>query len=141
VQQLGAVERSGRERQRQGRWASGSFSDHRARAGALTSVLSGCGSLAGTISPPSGHDALAPPRRWSSNGFDCRRAAGQPIVACCAIDGARDGRTAMAKGQKRSNREAKKPKADKKKSIAPAGTVPNALAKPKPGAATAGSKK
>jgi uncharacterized protein YceK len=25
----------------------------------LTSVLSGCGSLAGTISPPSGHDALA----------------------------------------------------------------------------------
>jgi hypothetical protein len=37
-----------------GRWASGSFSDHRARAGALTSVLSGCGSLAGTISPPLG---------------------------------------------------------------------------------------
>jgi hypothetical protein len=47
----------------------------------------------------------------------------------------------MAKGQKRSNREAKKPKADKKKSIVSAGTVPNALAKPKPGAATAGSKK
>jgi hypothetical protein len=47
----------------------------------------------------------------------------------------------MAKGQKRSNREAKKPKADKKKDRALAGTVTNALAKPKPGAATAESKK
>jgi hypothetical protein len=47
----------------------------------------------------------------------------------------------MAKGQKRSNREPKKPKADKKKTPASAGTVPGALAKPKPGAATAGSKK
>jgi hypothetical protein len=47
----------------------------------------------------------------------------------------------MAKGQKRSNREAKKPKADKKKPAAAAGTVPGALAKPKPGAASAGSKK
>lgn len=47
----------------------------------------------------------------------------------------------MAKGQKRSNREAKKPKADKKKTAVPAGTVPSALAKSKPGAATAGSKK
>jgi hypothetical protein len=53
----------------------------------------------------------------------------------------RDGRTAMAKGQKRSNREAKKPKADKKKILVSAGTVPSALAKPKPGAATTGSKK
>jgi hypothetical protein len=41
----------------------------------------------------------------------------------------------MAKGQKRSNREAKKPKADKKKVLATAGTAPNALAKPKPGGA------
>ena len=41
----------------------------------------------------------------------------------------------MAKGQKRSNREAKKPKTDKKKVLASAGTVPSALAKPKPGAA------
>jgi hypothetical protein len=47
----------------------------------------------------------------------------------------------MAKGQKRSNREAKKPKADKKKDSASTGTVSDALAKPKPGAATAVSKK
>ena len=39
----------------------------------------------------------------------------------------------MAKGQKRSNREAKKPKADKKKLPASSGTVPDALNKPKPG--------
>ena len=47
----------------------------------------------------------------------------------------------MAKGQKRSNREAKKPKADKRKTRGSAATVANALAKPKPGAATAESKK
>ena len=47
----------------------------------------------------------------------------------------------MAKGQKRSNREARKPKADKKKDLASTGTVANALAKPKPGVATAQSKK
>ena len=47
----------------------------------------------------------------------------------------------MAKGQKRSNREAKKPKANKKKDLASTGTVANALVKPKPGAATAESKK
>ena len=47
----------------------------------------------------------------------------------------------MAKGQKRSNREAKKPKADKKKILASAGTAPNARAKPKPGAAKAETKK
>jgi hypothetical protein len=41
----------------------------------------------------------------------------------------------MAKGQKRSNREAKKPKADKKKAPATGGSVPDALAKAKPGAA------
>ena len=35
----------------------------------------------------------------------------------------------MAKGQKRSNREAKKPKANKKKDLASAGTVSNAFAK------------
>jgi len=46
----------------------------------------------------------------------------------------------MAKGQKRSNREAKKPKADKKKPPAATGTVPSALNKPKPGRASAGSK-
>jgi len=43
----------------------------------------------------------------------------------------------MAKGQKRSNREAKKPKADKKKTAAASGSVPDALAKTKPGAAAA----
>jgi hypothetical protein len=48
---------------------------------------------------------------------------------------------AMAKGQKRSNREVKKPKADKKKAPATAGTVPSALAKAKPGAAPAAAKK
>lgn len=47
----------------------------------------------------------------------------------------------MAKGQKRSNREAKKPKADKKKILASTATVPNASAKPKPGAAKAETKK
>lgn len=48
----------------------------------------------------------------------------------------------MAKGQKRSNREIKKPKADKKKTVAPGNTVPSALAKTKygAGAATAGKK-
>ena len=43
----------------------------------------------------------------------------------------------MAKGQKRSNREAKKPKANKKKILASTGTAPGA--KPKPGGAKAES--
>ena len=47
----------------------------------------------------------------------------------------------MTKGQKRSNREAKKPAAGKKKILAPDGSVPSVLAKPKPNAATGGSKK
>ncbi len=41
----------------------------------------------------------------------------------------------MAKGQKRGNREAKKPKANKKKTPPSPGTVTTALAKPRPGAA------
>ena len=41
----------------------------------------------------------------------------------------------MAKGKKRSNREPKKPKADKKKAFATSRTAPSALAKPKPGGA------
>lgn len=45
----------------------------------------------------------------------------------------------MAKGQKRSSREAKKPAASKKKIVG--GSVPSVLAKPKPGVATADSKK
>jgi hypothetical protein len=53
----------------------------------------------------------------------------------------RDRRAVMAKGQKRSNREAKKPKADKKKPPATSGTVPSVLNKPKPGRAGADDKK
>jgi hypothetical protein len=47
----------------------------------------------------------------------------------------------MAKGQKRSNREPKKPKADKKKPPATAGVGAGASAGAKSGAAAAGSKK
>ena len=47
----------------------------------------------------------------------------------------------MAKGQKRSNREPKKPKADKKKVLASAGTVPSAPTKPKATSARADTKK
>jgi hypothetical protein len=47
----------------------------------------------------------------------------------------------MAKGQKRSNREAKKPKADKKKPLASTGTAQSALAKPQPGGTKAEIKK
>ena len=47
----------------------------------------------------------------------------------------------MAKGQKRSNREAKKPKADKKKTLSSTGTTPSAVAKPQPGGAKAETKK
>ncbi len=49
-------------------------------------------------------------------------------------DGGDEGATGMAKGQKRSNKEAKKPKADKKKVLATAGTVAGAVTKPKAGA-------
>jgi hypothetical protein len=52
-----------------------------------------------------------------------------------------DGRTAMAKGQKRTSREAKKPKADKKKVAPPPGTVSNAFAKPKAAAPAAEKRK
>ena len=47
----------------------------------------------------------------------------------------------MAKGQKRSNREAKKPKADKKKVPVSARTAPGAPAKPKRGPARAETEK
>jgi hypothetical protein len=63
----------------------------------------------------------------------CRPAYCQRLGA-----GERDGRSAMAKGQKRSNREPKKPKADKKKTLASTGTAPGA--KPKPGGAKAETK-
>ena len=51
------------------------------------------------------------------------------------------GATVMAKGQKRSNKEPKKPKADKKKVLATAGTVAGTMAKPKAGVVTGGGKK
>jgi hypothetical protein len=60
----------------------------------------------------------------------CRPAYCQRLRA-----GERDRRSAMARGQKRSNREPKKPKADKKKVLATAGTAPSALGKPKAGGA------
>jgi hypothetical protein len=47
----------------------------------------------------------------------------------------------MAKGQKRTSREAKKPKADKKKAAPPPGTVSNAFAKPKAAAPAAEKRK
>jgi hypothetical protein len=47
----------------------------------------------------------------------------------------------MAKGQKKSKREAKKPAAGKKKILASDGSVPGVLAKPKRGAAAAADKK
>ena len=46
----------------------------------------------------------------------------------------------MADGERESNREPKKPKSDKKKVLAAAGTAPSALAKPKPGGATTETK-
>ncbi len=47
----------------------------------------------------------------------------------------------MAKGQKRSNREVKKPKADKKKGPPAAATAPVVPAKAKPGGAPAAGKR
>ena len=49
----------------------------------------------------------------------------------------------MAKGQKRTSREAKKPKANKKKAAGTAAlsTVSDALGKPKPGAVVAEKRK
>jgi hypothetical protein len=47
----------------------------------------------------------------------------------------------MAKGQKRSNREAKKPKANKKKTLASTGATPSAVAKPQPRGPKADTKK
>ena len=47
----------------------------------------------------------------------------------------------MAKGQKRSNREVKKPKADKKKAPATAASAVSAALKPTPGAAPAAGRK
>jgi hypothetical protein len=102
---------------------------------------SGRGFHAGTSSLPSAATIrLRPPGRQRLKRFQIVGTLPvsllSPTVRECA-----PWRTAMAKGQKRSNREAKKPKADKKKDLASTGTVSNALAKPKPGAATPESKK
>jgi hypothetical protein len=73
---------------------------------------------------------LRPSRRWTREPYrlpvGCRSAYCQLLGA-----GERDGRTAMAKGQKRSNREPKKPKADKKKNLASTGTASSTPGKPK----------
>jgi len=77
---------------------------------------------------------LGPP---TGTGFDCRRPRKVYNRRRVIM---RTWRAAMAKGQKRSNREIKKPKADKKKVPATAGTVPGVLAKAKPGAAAPSKK-
>jgi hypothetical protein len=95
----------------------------------------------GTSSLPSAATIrLRPPRRQKLKRFQIVGTLPVSLLSPTARECA-PGRTAMAKGQKRSNREAKKPKANKKKDLASTGTVSNALAKPKPGAATAESKK
>jgi hypothetical protein len=95
----------------------------------------------GTSSLPSAATIrLRPPRRQQLKRFQIVGTLPVSLLSPTARECA-PGRTAMAKGQKRSNREAKKPKANKKKDLASTGTVSNALAKPKPGAATAESKK
>jgi hypothetical protein len=66
-------------------------------------------------------------------GRDCRRTDGEVTVRLRTITC--DWENDMAKGQKRSNREAKKPKAGKKKTVAASGTVPDAVAKSKSGTA------
>mgnify|MGYP001179673244 CR=1 FL=1 len=72
---------------------------------------------------------------------------GAKVLARCGrtgprrTDGGQEGATGMAKGQKRSNKEPKKPKADKKKVLATAGTVAGTMAKPKAGAMAGGGKK
>ena len=75
-----------------------------------------------------------------ARSFDCRPADAETIIRLPTMVSTR--RMVMAKGQMRSNREKKKPKADKKKIVAPGNTVPSALAKTKygAGAATAGKK-
>ena len=87
-----------------------------------------------------GDNALAAAAALETRAVSIAGALPASLLSAAAV-GERDGRTAMAKGQKRSNREAKKPKADKKKTLASAGTVPSALAKPQPGGAKTETKK
>ena len=83
---------------------------------------------------------MQPPRRWGRGRF--RLSARCRLGYCQRLRGdAQNGRTVMAKGQKRSKREAKKPAAGKKKIVASDGSVPSVLAKPKRGAAAAVDKK
>jgi hypothetical protein len=85
-------------------------------------------------------DALAAAPTLETRAVLIAGALAASLLSAAAV-GERDGRTAVAKGQKRSNREAKKPKADQKKTLASTGTVPSALAKPQPGGAKAETKK
>jgi hypothetical protein len=85
-------------------------------------------------------DALAAAPALETRAVSIAGALPVSLLSAAAV-GERDGGTAMAKGQKRSNREAKKPKADKKKTLASTGTVPSALAKPQRGGAKAETKK
>jgi hypothetical protein len=82
---------------------------------------------------------LRPPRRQKLKRFQIVGTLPVSLLSPTARECA-PWRTAMAKGQKRSNREAKKPKADKKKPPASSGTVPSALNKPKPGRPSPDSK-
>jgi hypothetical protein len=80
----------------------------------------------------------------AATGGRLQPAVARISAACycrCRRDLAPGGRTAMAKGQKRSNREVKKPKADKKKAPATAGVGVVAAVKAKTAAAPAGGKK
>lgn len=77
--------------------------------------------------------ALRPEAAVAARSFDCRRTDGEATVRLRTI--ACDWRIDMAKGQRRSNREAKKPKAGKKKTLAASSTVPHAVAKSKSGTA------
>jgi hypothetical protein len=92
------------------------------------------------LTPIRRYDALAAAAALETRAVSIAGALPASLLSAAAV-GERDGRTAMAKGQKRSNREAKKPKADKKKTLASTGTVPSALAKPQPGGAKAETKK
>jgi hypothetical protein len=64
----------------------------------------------------------ATPRLETRSRFDCRGAVGRPILAGCAT--VARWRTAMAKGQKRSNREPKKPRPTRRRRPAPSRARP-----------------
>jgi hypothetical protein len=83
---------------------------------------------------------LETPRPWSRGGFRLSERCRLGYCQRLRVD-AQNGRTVMAKGQKKSKREAKKPPASKKKILASDGSVQSVLVKPKRGAAAAADKK